>query len=92
MTKDGTLGQEAATSLYKWIQTKCLEIGQTIVGHKVEVWWPGEGMFYGGTVTAFDKNSFTHLIVYDDSVIEGLWLAIESYKDLGMPISKHSNL
>ena len=74
-------------SLLKWIEGKCKAIGQSIVGHKVKVWWPaannGNGRHYCGQVTSYDAERKDHHIDYDDGTSEDLWLAIESWQDLG---------
>ena len=75
-------------SLIKWIEGGCTEIGQSVVGHKVKVWWPasdkGNGCYYSGEVTEFDAVRKDHHIHYDDGNDEDLWLAVESWEDLGM--------
>ena len=78
---------EKRQPLIKWIESKCMEIGHSLVGHKVKVWWPaagqGKGCYYSGQVTGFDDVRKDHHIHYDDTNEEDLWLAIESWKDLG---------
>lgn len=59
-------------------------IGDTILGHKVKVWWPGGGKYYHGIVKAFNEATAEHTIHYDDKEIERLWMVLESYVDLGM--------
>ncbi|KAL0039954.1 hypothetical protein WJX77_012646 [Trebouxia sp. C0004] len=74
-------------SLIKWIQRKCKEIGHRLVGHKIRVWWPadnnGIGIYHTGTVASFDDHLADHHIKYDDASAEDLWLAVESWTDLG---------
>lgn len=78
---------EKRQSLLKWVEGKCSEIGKSIVGHRVKVWWPaaeqGNGCYYFGEVTAFDAMRKDHHICYHDGSEEDLWLAVESWKDLG---------
>ena len=64
-----------------------------MVGHRVEVWWPGENQHYQGQVTAFDERRGEHTIKYDDDDPneERMWLAIESYVDLGRPLLHHNS-
>lgn len=76
--------------LIKWIQGKCKEIGNQMVGHKIRVWWPadnnGIGVYHTGTVASFDDQWADHHINYDDDDGEDLWLAVESWTDLGEDI------
>lgn len=77
-------------TLIKWIQGKCKEIGHQMVGHKIRVWWPadnnGIGVYHTGTVASFDDHWADHHINYDDESSEDLWLAVESWTDLGEDI------
>lgn len=75
-------------SLIKWIQGECKEIGLQMVGHKIRVWWPadnnGVGVYHTGTVASFDDQLADHHIDYEDESAEDLWLAVESWTDLGL--------
>ena len=72
-------------NLYSWIAAQCRELGQGVVGHTLRVWWPGAKLYYHGTVQSFDYQTFEHHIRYKDGAEEDLWLAVESYEDLGEP-------
>ena len=76
--------------LIKWIKGKCKEIGHQMVGHKIRVWWPadnnGIGAYHTGTVASFDDQWADHHVYYDDDDGEDLWLAVESWVDLGEDI------
>ena len=80
----GGQGGKAKIPLLQWIKANNNLIGDTILGHRVKVWWPAGGVYYQGTVTAFDEATTEHTIHYDDNVKERLWMALESYVDLGM--------
>ena len=64
---------------------ECRQLGNEMVGHKLRVWWPGAESYYLGTVQAFNPHSCRHNVKYQDGDIEDLWLAVESYEDLGEP-------
>ena len=62
----------------------------------MKVWWPaaeqGNGSYYFGEVTGFDVVRKDHHIHYDDGNDEDLWLAVESWEDLGeciLPCTTH---
>lgn len=77
--------------LKNWIARACTELGQELVGHCIKVWWPGEQEYFRGFVTSFDSASCEHHVQYEPDPgqhdgaghAEDLWLAVESYQDLG---------
>ena len=74
-------------TLRKWIAKECTNIGFAIVGHKLRVWRPASSQYFTGTVQRFDVGGHEHLIAYKDASEEALWLAVESYEDMGKPRS-----
>lgn len=80
VSKDGN-----RQSLRKWIAKECTKIGAAIVGHKLRVWRPTSCQYHSGTVQKFNAGIFEHVIAYEDGTEEALWLAVESYEDMGKP-------
>jgi hypothetical protein len=54
--------------------------GQEVVGKRVEVYWPKDKKFYGGTITAFAARGGIHTVTYDDGDVEELNLSLENIK------------
>ena len=52
-------------------------------GHKLRVWWPAAQQYHTGTVERFNPKMSEHHIRYEDDTQEDLWLAVESFEDLG---------
>lgn len=50
-----------------------------MVGCPIRVWWPGDAVYYDGTVDAFDTFSLLHRVNYDDGEWEFVDLSAEPY-------------
>ena len=79
-------------SLRKWIVRECQALGKKMVGHQLKVWWPQRQQYAMGIVQSFDPQTARHHLTYDNRKEEFLWLAIESYEDLGMQLSAAASL
>ncbi|XP_011073175.1 uncharacterized protein LOC105158208 isoform X2 [Sesamum indicum] len=58
--------------------SRCL--GEELVGCKLEVWWPLDGVFYEGKVTSFDHLNKMHRVDYTDGQHEILDLTKECWQ------------
>ena len=52
-------------------------LGNRLVSHRLEVYWPGEGQNFEGTITAYDAKSGKHRIAYEDGDEEEVLLKEE---------------
>uniref|UniRef100_A0A0D9VI84 Tudor domain-containing protein n=1 Tax=Leersia perrieri TaxID=77586 RepID=A0A0D9VI84_9ORYZ len=52
----------------------------SLVGARIQVWWPDDKKFYKGVVDSFDTASKRHKIAYDDGDVEVLLLRDEKWE------------
>uniref|UniRef100_A0A0D3F7J4 Tudor domain-containing protein n=1 Tax=Oryza barthii TaxID=65489 RepID=A0A0D3F7J4_9ORYZ len=52
----------------------------SLVGARIQVWWPDDKKFYKGIVDSFDTASKRHKIAYDDGDVEVLLLRDEKWE------------
>ena len=52
------------------------DVGGAAMGRRLWLWWPGEGAFFGGAITATAVEDGAVAIAYDDGEVQGrLWLS-----------------
>ncbi|KAK9130421.1 hypothetical protein Sjap_010908 [Stephania japonica] len=56
------------------------DIGENLVGRKIQVWWPDDDTFYAGVVNSFDPDGKKHKVVYLDGDEEVLVLSDEKWE------------
>ncbi|KAF0923989.1 hypothetical protein E2562_008339 [Oryza meyeriana var. granulata] len=85
----GNQGQENNGSKRKRSQEDELEtprsrknkgLDASLVGARIQVWWPDDKKFYKGVVDSFDTASKRHKIAYDDGDVEVLLLRDEKWE------------
>ena len=54
--------------------------GDASVGRHLEIFWPGDGAFYGGTVAAYKTETGEHEVYYDDGGKETLQLSMQTVR------------
>ena len=42
------------------------QLGRSLVGLRVSVWWEDDEKWYAGTIREFDSVAGEHLVAYDD--------------------------
>ena len=52
-------------------------VGAERIGVRIDVWWADDARYYGGTVAAYNAQTGTHIVAYDDGVTEELDLCRE---------------
>ena len=61
-----------------WVCGDCIqECGATLMGNEVAIWWDDDSKFYHGVVKAFDEQSGTHKVLYEDDEWEFVHLGQE---------------
>ncbi|XP_042007075.1 protein starmaker-like isoform X1 [Salvia splendens] len=58
------------------------ELGENLVGSKVEVWWPEDQLYYEGVIDSFDSAKKKHRVLYNDGDEEILNLKKEEWRFL----------
>ncbi|KAL1532680.1 sister chromatid cohesion protein PDS5 C [Salvia divinorum] len=58
------------------------ELGENLVGSKVEVWWPEDQLYYEGVIDSFDSGKKKHRVLYNDGDEEILNLKNEEWRFL----------
>ncbi|CAH9086168.1 unnamed protein product [Cuscuta europaea] len=53
--------------------------GESLVGSRVQVWWPLDSEYYEGQIDSFDRVNKKHKVVYNDGEIEDLDLKKEKW-------------
>lgn len=67
-----------ATEKWVWMCPGCID-GEpaSLQGRRICIWWPGDQVYYPGTIHDFDAASRSHRIIYDDEDWEFVKLPIE---------------
>ena len=64
----------------RWLRTLGNLTGDASVGRHLEIFWPGDGAFYGGTVAAYKTETGEHEVYYDDGGKEKLQLSMQTVR------------
>jgi hypothetical protein len=64
----------------KWLRTLGNLTGDASVGRHLEIFWPGDGAFYGGTVASYKTETGEHEVYYDDGGKETLQLSMQTVR------------
>ncbi|CAH8274659.1 unnamed protein product [Arabidopsis lyrata] len=57
-------------------------LGESLVGSRVKVWWPMDQAYYKGEVTSYDAAKKRHMVIYDDGDQEILNLKTQKWSPL----------
>ncbi|KAF8103077.1 hypothetical protein N665_0188s0035 [Sinapis alba] len=56
------------------------DVGEGLVGKRVNIWWPLDKTFYEGVIESYCSRKKTHLVLYTDGVTEQLNLMKERWE------------
>ena len=64
----------------RWFRAFGAQTGDPSVGRHIEIFWPGDGAFYGGTICAYKPETGEHEVMYDDGGKETLQLSMQTVR------------
>jgi hypothetical protein len=64
----------------KWLRTLGNLTGDSSIGRHIEIFWPSDNIFYGGTVAAYKGETGEHEVYYDDGGKEVLQLSMQTVR------------
>ncbi|CAL0308621.1 unnamed protein product [Lupinus luteus] len=62
------------------------ELGDSLVGSRIKVWWPKDKMFYEGVVDSYDPVKGKHKILYADGEVEILNMKRQRWEVIGSDV------
>ncbi|CAH9133755.1 unnamed protein product [Cuscuta epithymum] len=65
---------------------------ESLVGSKVQVWWPLDREYYEGQIDSFDRVNKKHKVVYNDGEVEDLDLKKEKWHIVGENLTEKKDL
>ena len=73
-------GFKQSETMGKWLRTLGNLTGQNSIGRHIEIFWPSDNAFYGGTVAAYKGETGEHEVYYDDGGKEVLQLSMQTVR------------
>ena len=64
----------------KWFRAFGSQTGDGSIGRHLEIFWPGDNAFYGGTISAYKTETGEHEVLYDDGGRETLQLSMQTVR------------
>ena len=64
----------------KWFCAFGSQTGDGSIGRHVEIFWPGDNAFYGGTISAYKTETGEHEVLYDDGGAASLQLSMQTVR------------
>jgi SWI/SNF-related matrix-associated actin-dependent regulator of chromatin subfamily A member 5 len=73
-------GYKQGETMGKWLRMLGNLTGENSVGRHLEIFWPSDNVFYGGTIAAYKGETGEHEVYYDDGGKEVLRLSMQTVR------------
>ena len=73
-------GHKLGETMGKWLRSLGNLAGDGSIGRHIEIFWPSDNAFYGGTIAAYKSETGEHEVYYDDGGKEVLQLSMQTVR------------